>query len=84
MAEPYPKAGFFLKSSCCVSVTWRISTVEKLLGFIIALFFIFPGRRSEETSEQLMALHCVLTELGVIKFEGVCVDNDLKIFFSSA
>lgn len=81
MAEPYPKAGSFLKSSCYVSVTWRISTVDKLLGLIIAVFFSFPGRRSEETGEQFMGLHCVLTELGVTKFEGACVDNAFENFF---
>lgn len=80
MTEPYPKSGSFLKSSCCVSVTWRISTVEKLLGFIFAVFFSFPGRRSEETCEKFMGFHCVLSELGVTKFEGVCVDNGFEIF----
>lgn len=81
MAEPCPKTGSFLQSSCCVSVTWMLCAVRKLLGFIIAVFFSFPGRRSEETSEQFMGLHCVLIEQGVTKFEGACVDNALENFF---
>lgn len=65
MAEPYPKAGSFLKSSCCVSVTLRISAAG--IHYSSVLHLPLGG---DQTSEDFMGLHYVLIELRVTKFEG--------------
>ena len=66
-----------LKTSCCFSITWRISGADKLPGFIAAVFFSSPGGRSEETGEQFVVIQPLVT-----KFEGGRHRYCFRTFFS--